>query len=344
MLYDRILHLKDAKFDGARLFSPDHNLVTNNLDTDLINGSAEPIDKYPLEYRNERIKKLELIFVVDTTMSMGPTIDGLRNNISSFINTVEEKTDSWEAKVVNFTDVEFYGAPVARPFVNNLAALQSQLSSLSLQNGIDYPESLIDGIGAAFASTDWSNNSDSVKGIIAFTDAASKLPISAYGTSSEIAEKVKNAGVKTEIYGYYNSSALFNSFNQTPANSFDPVTQGFVAASGASLNPYAASSNMASALGGFFENLIQVESGLVDYDTITRYIAENTTKQQTVSNLIDSAETFGANVKAALGQIQDLDVAKESIIKARYEILQDAGTAILAQANQSVNATLTLLT
>ena len=52
----------------------------------------------------------------------------------------------------------------------------------------------------------------------------------------------------------------------------------------------------------------------------------------------------GHNLRSAVGQIQDLDMAKESVNMALYDILQDAGTAILAQANLYVNATLTLLT
>jgi flagellin-like hook-associated protein FlgL len=329
MLYDRILQLKDAKFDGARLFSPDHNLVTNNLDTELINGSAEPIDKYPLEYRNERVKQMELIFVVDTTGSMGTTINNLRNNISNFISSqVAVKADTWKAKIVDFRDLTVGERIVDNPFVSTVGELQTQVNTLSPGGGGDLPESLIDGIARGFNSAGWSYDPEVVKGIVAFTDASTKLPVPASGTSSEIADRIKNAGVTTKIYGVTS----------------DVNTVNFSNAAGASLSPFAESSNMSNALSGFLDSLIQVESGLVDYDTITRYIAENTTKQKTVSNLIDSSETFGANVKAALGQIQDLDVAKESIIKARYEILQNAGTAILAQANQSVNATLTLLT
>jgi flagellin-like hook-associated protein FlgL len=329
MLYDRILQLKDAKFDGARLFSPDHNLVTNNLDTELINGSAEPIDKYPLEYRNERVKQMELIFVVDTTGSMGTTINNLRNNISNFISSqVAVKADTWKAKIVDFRDLTVGERIVDNPFVSTVGELQTQVNTLSPNGGGDLPESLIDGIARGFNSAGWSYDPEVVKGIVAFTDASTKLPVPASGTSSEIADRIKNAGVTTKIYGVTS----------------DVNTVNFSNAAGASLSPFAESSNMSNALSGFLDSLIQVESGLVDYDTITRYIAENTTKQKTVSNLIDSSETFGANVKAALGQIQDLDVAKESIIKARYEILQNAGTAILAQANQSVNATLTLLT
>ena len=329
MLYDRILQLKDAKFDGARLFSPDHNLVTNNLDTELINGSAEPIDKYPLEFRNERVKQLELIFVVDTTGSMGTTINNLLNNISNFISSqVAIKSDSWKAKIVDYKDLAIGDPIVDNPFVSTVGELHTQVNALRARGGGDWAESLIDGIARGFDSAGWSYDPEVVKGIVAFTDAGTKLPVPASGTSSEIADRIKNAGVTTKIYGVTS----------------DVNTVNFSNAAGASLSPFAESSNMSSALSGFLDSLIQVESGLVDYDTITRYIAENTTKQQTVSNLIDSAETFRANVKAALGQIQDLDVAKESIIKARYEILQHAGTAILSQANQSVNATLTLLT
>jgi len=50
-----------------------------------------------------------------------------------------------------------------------------------------------------------------------------------------------------------------------------------------------------------------------------------------------------ANLEAANSRISDVDVARESSQLARYNILQQAGTAMLAQANQSSQSVLRLL-
>jgi flagellin len=49
------------------------------------------------------------------------------------------------------------------------------------------------------------------------------------------------------------------------------------------------------------------------------------------------------NLEAANSRIIDVDVATESASLARYNILQQAGTAMLSQANQSSQSVLRLL-
>jgi flagellin len=50
-----------------------------------------------------------------------------------------------------------------------------------------------------------------------------------------------------------------------------------------------------------------------------------------------------ANLEAANSRIIDVDVAKESSQLARFNILQQAGVAMLAQANQASQSVLRLL-
>jgi flagellin len=49
------------------------------------------------------------------------------------------------------------------------------------------------------------------------------------------------------------------------------------------------------------------------------------------------------NLEAANGRIIDVDMASESANLARLNILQQAGTAMLAQANQSTQSLIRLL-
>jgi flagellin len=61
--------------------------------------------------------------------------------------------------------------------------------------------------------------------------------------------------------------------------------------------------------------------------------------QSTIANLSSTSE----NMSAARGRIQDADFAAETASMTRSQILQQAGTAMLAQANSLPNGVLALL-
>jgi flagellin len=61
--------------------------------------------------------------------------------------------------------------------------------------------------------------------------------------------------------------------------------------------------------------------------------------QTTVSNI----QTFRTNLSAANSRIRDADVAEEAAQMSRNQVLQQAGAAVLAQANQSPQIALKLL-
>jgi flagellin len=61
--------------------------------------------------------------------------------------------------------------------------------------------------------------------------------------------------------------------------------------------------------------------------------------QTTIANL----QSLRTNVSAAHGRIRDADVAEESSLLARQQVLLQAGTAVLSQANQAPQLALQLL-
>ena len=65
--------------------------------------------------------------------------------------------------------------------------------------------------------------------------------------------------------------------------------------------------------------------------------------QNRFENTIGNLQNIGENVSAARGRIQDTDFASETANLSKQQILQQAGTAILAQANQLPQAVLSLL-
>ena len=65
--------------------------------------------------------------------------------------------------------------------------------------------------------------------------------------------------------------------------------------------------------------------------------------QNRFSSVISNLSVGSENLSAARSRIQDADFAKESAALTRNQILQQAGTAMLAQANQSSQSVLSLI-
>jgi len=65
--------------------------------------------------------------------------------------------------------------------------------------------------------------------------------------------------------------------------------------------------------------------------------------QASLNSYKDNLGTLADNLSAANSRIKDVDVAEESTQYARYNILVQAGTAMLTQANQSTQAVMRLL-
>lgn len=62
-----------------------------------------------------------------------------------------------------------------------------------------------------------------------------------------------------------------------------------------------------------------------------------------LSTAVNNAQTMGINLAAAHGRIVDTDIAKEAANLARYQVLQESGMAMLAQANTMPQTVLSLL-
>jgi flagellin len=78
-------------------------------------------------------------------------------------------------------------------------------------------------------------------------------------------------------------------------------------------------------------------------DAITGIRAVVGAGQSRMEQVVAFADLSGTNLSAARGRIMDADFAKETASMTRAQILQQAGTAMLAQANQLPNNVLSLL-
>jgi len=78
-------------------------------------------------------------------------------------------------------------------------------------------------------------------------------------------------------------------------------------------------------------------------ENLAQLRAQNGAEQSRLSFSADMLAVNKTNLEAANSRIIDVDVASESTQLARYNILQQAGTAMLAQANQATQSILRLL-
>jgi len=72
--------------------------------------------------------------------------------------------------------------------------------------------------------------------------------------------------------------------------------------------------------------------------------ATNGSEQSRLSFAAQLLTTNQTNLNSALSSIEDVDVAKETTNLAKWNVLVQAGTAMLTQANQSAQSALKLIT
>ena len=62
-----------------------------------------------------------------------------------------------------------------------------------------------------------------------------------------------------------------------------------------------------------------------------------------MEHTIDNLSNIVVNTTVSRGRIEDADMAEESVNLSKSQVLQQAATAMLAQANQSMQSVLDLL-
>jgi flagellin len=105
------------------------------------------------------------------------------------------------------------------------------------------------------------------------------------------------------------------------------------AALGVNLTSVADKASAQNALAAIDNAIVSVSAMRADFGAIQNRL------QSTVSNIQVSVE----NMSAANSRIKDVDVAEETSEMTRNNILLQAGTSVLAQANQQANVALGLL-
>ena len=169
------------------------------------------------------------------------------------------------------------------------------------------------------AGTDYSQV---FSGTSANTTALLSAQIGAGGDATAVATVVSGADVLT-ITGLIN--------NQSVAQSNLEVTS--TAGADLTLTSLTSAANANTALGSLDIGIAKVDAYRSDLGSLSKKL------DHTVSNLMNRVESQSA----ALSRIKDADYAVESANLAKAQVLQQAGTAMLAQANASGESVLQLL-
>jgi flagellin len=120
-----------------------------------------------------------------------------------------------------------------------------------------------------------------------------------------------------------------------------PGNGGFVAATTASSLSGTALSNISlSTVAGANTALASIDAAISTVDSTAASLGAY---QNRFTSVVSTLQGDATNLTAARSRIQDTDYAAETAEMTRDEILQQAGTAILAQANQLPNQVLSLL-
>jgi flagellin len=80
-----------------------------------------------------------------------------------------------------------------------------------------------------------------------------------------------------------------------------------------------------------------------DIDTVSSTRAGFGATQNRLEHALTVAGTYQENLTSAESRIRDVDMAEEMVNLTKNQILQQAGTAMLAQANQAPQSVLNLL-
>jgi flagellin len=198
--------------------------------------------------------------------------------------------------------------------------------------------------GAATAFTavtagDLTINGTSVGGLAAAASATER--------ASQVRDAVNSKSDTTGVYAV-NDTATTVTLVSTTA---DIVVAHAGASSSAAITGLAAATTARATSTGFASLDISTTSGAdtamqsmdAALSAISTARASMGAIQNRFSSVVANLSTTSENLSAARSRIQDADFAKETAQLTRTQILQQAGTAMLAQANQAPQSVLSLL-
>lgn len=183
-------------------------LLTALLLTMAFLVSALPVHGIHAEPETATVQKnAELVFVIDSTGSMGDAINNVKTGITSFVNSLETQGVKLRIGIVEYRDIEEDGLDSTiihelnhSPWMNSTSEMVGVLGGIAADGGGDIPESVIDGLGYLVDGETIPWSSDSYKFAVVLTDAGYKVA-NRHGFNSlqEVADALLAAGITTSV-------------------------------------------------------------------------------------------------------------------------------------------------
>ncbi|MBL4832898.1 MAG: flagellin [Pseudomonas sp.] len=212
--------------------------------------------------------------------------------------------------------------------------------------GVNSAQSLVDAINRDSGSTGLSATVDADSGNVrvksesgsnivttAITNTAAAITVDSVvdGTAAGSAVDAKNAAGTTSLGTIkLNAASDFTATGTSVAEVLSAESSTLDSVEDVDISTAVGAQNAISVIDGA---VAAIDSQRADLGAIQNRL------DSTISNL----QSIGENVSAARGRIQDTDFAAETANLTKNQILQQAGTSILAQANQLPQAVLSLL-
>jgi len=262
-------------------------------------------------------------------------LTGARNNVQNGISFMEVQDGMLETagRIINRM-AEMKGMATADPmksdqdvdsYNNEFHDLQQQLFQISQQtfNGSSIFANTVDREGAGSDATKTAN-------LVVFKDDSKSHALSIYTSDNG------STGTKISIFKASLLSALAIG---TTAAKIDTAFNTAQASGDAEVVSFAAS------IAADVFNLDAVSMAVFEkaLENIAYLRAEGGGSMSRLNFAADSIASYTANMRAALGRIEDVDIALESSNLAKYSILSQASAAMVAQANASNDVALMLL-
>jgi flagellin len=267
--------------------------------------------------------------------------------------TAAANTTAGDTATLNVQGVEItyaIGTTAAATATNLNAAITQPVTDALAERGIKFVNDTTGGAeGGIFISESGENINISTEVQGAATDGATvtiqglakdltTASGSAVNVTAGVSATVSNSSVVTGVLDFDNA-ILDNKFGAVTVATGGGITGGAVTVGTTSRFSSVLDIDISTA-GGAQSAIDVIDSAIQSIDSQRAEIgAVQNRLESTISNLQNISE----NASAARGRIQDTDYAAETANLTKNQILQQAGTAILAQANQLPQAVLSLL-
>lgn len=274
--------------------------------------------------------------------------DALQTEVTQLLNEIDRVADSTEFNGVKLLDGSFTGAvfqvganagetiTIASTTDANTAALGS--ASTNTTAGLSVAASGLTGFATALIAGDFTINGTDIGAIAGAGSAAER--------AGQMVNAINNVSQTTGVGASYDGATGQLSLNSDAAFTIAgtanaAIETGFANAAFATVTTATGIDSLTvSNFAGAQSALALIDSSLTEVNSARATLGA---VQNRFESVVRSVQTTSENLSASRSRIVDADFAAETANLTRAQILQQAGTAILAQANSLPQNVLSLL-